>query len=221
MYVIDEYTGQIKVDEGNFYVEAYRKNKEFQEIDLSRSVAVTDCVRKALRVMGVRDEVESVFSQRADLSERWLSTYLELGDDEKPNPFEVWCKVDFTFFPDSNNPNVSERVKEELPIFGEVILENLIEATHLREVDIPTIGLEIARRLVDRDLLISTMEGEDLLVVTGYDDEGHPIFGEREAKRICSLGFESIEIHKETLLDGEEVTVEHRVFYSWTEVVGD
>ena len=32
---------------------------------------------------------------------------------------------------------------------------------------------------------------------------------------------ESIEIHKETLLDGEEVNAEHRVFYSWTEVVGD
>ena len=40
-------------------------------------------------------------------------------------------KVDFTFFPDSDNPNVSERGKEKLPIFGEVILENLIEATHL------------------------------------------------------------------------------------------
>ena len=60
MYVRDEYTGQIKVDDGDFYVEAYRKKVEFQEIDLSRSVAVTDCVRKALRVMGVRDEVESV-----------------------------------------------------------------------------------------------------------------------------------------------------------------
>lgn len=221
MYVRDEHTGEFKVDDSDFHVENYRNQPEYQEIELSRSVALTDCIRKALRVMGVRNEVESVFSQRANLSDRWLTCNLELGDDHKGDPFEVWAIIKFTFWPDSTNPNQDERFREKLPIFGEVLLENLGTAFHLREVDLPSLGLEIALRLVNRDLLVSTIEGESLLVITGEDDEGNLTYGEREVKKICSLGFESLVYEKEVLSNGEEVTVEHRNFYSWVDVVGD
>tara|TARA_B100000035_G_C20727926_1_gene434229 strand:- start:104 stop:619 length:516 start_codon:yes stop_codon:yes gene_type:complete len=171
--------------------------------------------------MGVRNEVESVFSQRADLTDRWLTCSLELGDDHKGNPFEVWAMINFTFFPDSTNLNQDERTREKLPIFGDVLLENLGEVTHLREVDTPSLGLEIANRLVNRDLLVSTIEGESLLVITGEDGEGNLIYGEREVKKMCSLGFDSLVYEREVLSDGEEVTAEHRFFYSWVDVVGD
>jgi len=203
------------VEGSDFHVEKYRNQVEYQEIPLSQQFALTDCTRKALRVMGVRDEVESVFSQRADLTDRWLTCSLELGDDHKGNPFEVWAIISFSFFPDR------ERVREKVPIFGEVLIENLGEVTHLREVDTPSLGLEIANRLVNRDLLVSTIEGDNLLVITGEDGEGNLIYAEREVKKICSLGFESLVYEKEVLSDGEEVTVEHRKFYSWVDVVGD
>jgi hypothetical protein len=158
--------------------------------------------------MGVRDEVENVFSQRADLSDLWLSCYLNLGGDK---PSEVWAEVLFSFFPSKGDRS---------PVFGQVIVENLGSVDHLREVDLPILGLEVAQRLVNRILLTSTTEGESLLVITSEDDDGNLIYGEREVKRMCSLGFETIEYKKETLLDGEDVTVKHREFYSWLDVIG-
>jgi hypothetical protein len=220
MYVRDEHTGKIKVDDSDFHVEKYRTQAEYQEIEMSRSEALTDCIRKALRVMSVRHEVEGVFKQRGDLTDRWLSCWLYLGSEDG-DPLEVWAQVDFTFFPESDNPNVTERMNEKAPIFGEAFLENLREATHLREVDLPTLGLEIANRLINSELKKETIEGESLLVIVGAEEDGQLIYEPREpTKRICSMGFETIEHEKEIMLDGEEVTVEKRVFYSWADVVG-
>lgn len=220
MYVRDEHTGKIKVDDSDFHVEKYRTQAEYQEIEMSRSEALTDCIRKALRVMSVRHEVEAVFDQRADLTDRWLSCRLYLGSEDG-DPLEVWAQVDFTFFPEGKSFNLSERMNEKTPIFGAVFLENLGEATHLREVDLPTLGLEIANRLTNSEYKKETIEGESLLVIIGAEDDGQLIYEPREpTKRICSMGFETIEYKKETMLDGEEATVEHRVFYSWVDVVG-
>jgi len=164
--------------------------------------------------------VEGVFKQRGDLTDRWLSCTLHLGS-ESDNPLEVWARVDFMFFPESDNPNAIEKMREKAPIFGEVILENLGEVTHLREVDLPTLGLEIANRLTNSELKKETIEGESLLVIIGAEEDGQLIYEPREpTKKICSMGFETIEYKKETMLDGEEVTVEHRAFYSWVDVVG-
>ncbi|MBD36077.1 MAG: hypothetical protein CL512_04850 [Actinobacteria bacterium] len=213
-------TSPLMINGSDFHVEKYRNKAEYQELPYCRDNAVTDCIRKALRVMGVRDEVEAVLSQRADLSDLWLSCNVNLGDEQKGDPFEVWAIVKFTFFPDSNNPNDNERVREKLPIFGEVVLENLGEAVHLRELDLPRLGRDIASRLVNRTLLAETIEGENLLVITSEDDDGNLIYGERKVSRMCSLGFATIDYKKE-ILAGEEVFVEHREFYSWVDVVGE
>lgn len=208
MYVKYKHTGKLEVNDSDFHATMYRDRREYQEISLSRSNALTDCIRKALRAMDVRDEVENVFSQRADLSDFWLSCYLNLGGNI---PSEAWAEVLFSFFPSTG---------DQTPVEGQVIVENLGSVDHLREVDLPTLGLEVAERLVNRTLLKSTIEGESILVVTSEGDGGNLIYGEREVKRMCSLGFETIKYKKETLTDGKDIAVERREFYSWVDVVG-